>query len=190
MSPIVKTSGWPARLRLGATIPATTRCLVDSEAVGERSCADAGGGDDRPGVDLFPVGERGHGRRADLGDGRAEPDDGAVLGEDALGPAAETGVERRQERLACLDQGDLRLCEVNLWELLSQCVVVDLTEGTHDLHPGCAAADDHDVQRTCRHELGVRGDGLEAAEQMVADAGARRRASSSGRRARPLQRRA
>jgi hypothetical protein len=59
-------------------------------------------------------------------------------------------VERRQQRLIRLEQGDLRLREVELRELFSQRVVVDLTEGGDDLDPGRAAADDDDVERAFR----------------------------------------
>ena len=75
----------------------------------------------------------------------------------------------RKQRVPGFDDGDLRLREVELGELVPECVVVDLGEGRRHLDSGRAAADDDHVERPSRNELRMSGRGLEPAEQVISD---------------------
>ena len=84
--------------------------------------------------------------------------------------ARSLGWKPERRRLARLEQNDARAREVELRELLTQGVPVDLGEGSGDLDTRRAAADNHYVERPGRHQLGIRGRQFKPTQHACPDA--------------------
>ena len=155
-----------AQVRADTNSPAGR--LRDAERVRERRRPNACRPDDGAGRDLAAVAERDRGR-PDVDDLRAEPHVGAALAQHPQRRPLEPGMEGGKQRVPGFDDGDLRLREVELGELVPECVVVDLGEGRRHLDAGGAAADDDHVERPSRNELRMGSRSLEPAEQVIPD---------------------